>query len=373
MLPGLALLLAQEQVALPDSAELKLRRAPEAVLVESSALGALEEELIALHQRLRPVLVQVRIPLAADPERNASAQEVLVSGVVLDEDDLVVAPGPIPRTGASIVVVRFDGREFAAATLAEDALCGLSLLRAEGLNVRPPVLGECDLLPVGSVTVSLGNAYGLEGSMTLGFVSGRDRTLGQVRGLLQVTNPVNPGDGGGLLADRHGCLAGILLTSLAEAARRQRGEDDAAAGPAFWRCQDVSFAVPVERVLEAFAPHMSRQPRARPWLGVVVGEEYDPVRAAEAGGGCAVALLVQEVTEGSPAQRAGLRMGDRIVRVGASPVRSLGCLRRQLATSSGELDLVVLRGGDTLVLKVRMSERKDDAALAPAGAAPPGR
>lgn len=348
MLPDILLFLLAQVEEKDGGAPPVLRPSPHARLGAPSALGALEDELIALRRALRPALVQVKIPLPAEDGR--PARELLVSGIVIDRGDLVVAPGQMPWRDGRVVVVRFDGQEFPALPIAEDVTYGLTLLQAAGLGVEPPPLGQCDALPEGSVTVGLGNAYGLVASLSLGFISGKERTIGAMEHLLQVTNAVNPGDGGGLLADRRGQVIAILRTSMAEVERWQFDRQQEPADHGSAGSQDISFAVPIERVLEAFHGHLSLTVRSRRQLGVVISEEFDP-RLQRAGGSGTV-LVVREVLPDSPAARAGVNVGDRLLRVDDQAVESFVCLSGALAGAGESPELEVLRGEERFSIRI---------------------
>ncbi|TAH38632.1 MAG: serine protease [Planctomycetota bacterium] len=366
----LDLILNLSQRDLPDGAErpapdkeFRLRPTAEQLLAPSSALGALEEELQGLYRSLRPALVQVRIRLQAT-ENGLGAREVLVSGIVIDRDDLLVAPGPIPWNEGRVMVVRFDGKEFAASQVAEDAQYGLTLVHAPGLGIAPPPLGLCEVLPEGSLSLGIGNAYGMVASLSFGLIAGKERTLGGMRHLLQVTNSVNPGDGGGLLADRQGQVIAVMLTSLAEVERNQL--DPAAQDQAAIRrrafAQDVSFAVPIERVLEAFAAHLTTTVRSRPQWGVVITEEFDPRSAGGAARRYGQVLVVQQVLPDTAAERAGIAVGDRILSFDGRPVESLACLREAVYRAGPQPEVQLIRNGEVLRLRIELDAVAADAA-----------
>jgi len=318
-----------------------------------SALGSMEAELQGLYRKLRPSLVQVRVPIP--PGKSSPAGSVLVCGVVLDEGDLVVAPALADHEATGLAVRRYDGFEFPAQPLASSEKYGLILLHAPGLGLSPPSIYCADDLQPGSVTLSLGNSFGLTGTLQVGFLTGRNRRVGPVSDLLQITNPVNPGDGGGMLADRHAHLIGILLTSLREAARQGSGP------PALGgmnRAEGVSFAVPIEEVIEEFQAHLHRRPHRPRWLGILVEDRMPPQQRKGLGLPDGVGLLVGDVLSGSPALRAGLQKEDVMLEADGIPLVDHSCLGHVLAHCRSTLAVVVLRGNQRMNLLIHFPEKR---------------
>lgn len=366
---ALALLVAQrsEPVATPAPAAAaeapqQLRLAPSAVLQFGlgGGLAAVERDLIQLHARLRPVLVKVAIsiPLADAADGSARRQDIQVSGVVVDHGGLFIAPGLGPVSVAR--VIRFDGEEYEAWPVARDHELGLTLFCAPELAVQPPALGSPGSLRVGMVALTLGNPFGLDGTLDLGFVSGLDRRVDDLAGLVQITNTVNPGDGGGLVANRFGQVIGVMKTSLREVGSRKLGSEGA--GDCVDGCEELvrseslSFAIPIDQVLVAFQDHLSVQIPRTHWLGVLVKESYAPELAAELGFPGQILLRLEEVNPGSPAGAAGLAPGDYLCRLGEMPLLDLGCLRYALSVSPAKqsIPLVFVRDGNLVTASVQL-------------------
>jgi len=354
MLIGLFLALAQTPGGTPQDPGVQAGAASVPRASERSALGSMEAELQGLYRALRPSLVQVRVPLP--PGKSSPAGSVLVCGVVLDRGDLVVAPALADNEASGLAVRRYDGFEFPAQTVATSEKYGLTLLHAPGLGLSPPSVNCSDDLQPGSVTVSLGNSFGLTGTLQVGFLTGRNRRVGPVADLLQITNPLNPGDGGGLLADRHAHLIGILLTSLREAARQ--GSDPRALG-GMNRAEGVSFAVPIEAVIEEFQGHLHRRPHRPRWLGILVEDRMPPGQRKALGLPDGMGLLVGDVLEGSPALRAGIKKQDVMIEADGLPLVDHSCLGHVLAHCRPTLAVVVLRGKERKNLLIRFPENKE--------------
>lgn len=334
-----------------------------------SIVGAQHEaERIQLYAALAPSLVQLRLRSEAPDEEAAagwSAQQLVLSGVVLrevDEGVLVVVPGIWQDQSAQdLAVFNLSGEMYPAQALATAESIGLSLLKVPGLFLEAPQFGQAETLPIGASTFVLGNGFGLYGSFSTGMLSGRGRNLGQWEGLLQITNPVNPGDGGGMLADRQGRLVGIALTSLTDVMRRQQDKGVVAQSlqhPV--HSNNVSFALPISRVLATFAHELGLDAEVqRPVLGLQVQEAVLDRRVRRALGlPSRTGLKVVRVVDGFPAQLAGIRNGDVIVALQRMPVQSFACLFGWLDQRPRTGMISIIRGEQQLEIEVKFPSRQ---------------
>ena len=356
----------------PPSAH-RLHAAEPLPLVQQGA-EAEEAARIEIYARNLPSLVQVRLAAsdAATPV-DAVASEFVLSGVVLAEVEggaLVVVPGKWQgERAASLAIYDMAGRRYPAEGREVAPQLGLSLLAVDGLLVEAPLFGFADPLPIGSQIALIGNGYGLYGSLSMGILSGRSRQLDELAGLLQVTNPVHPGDGGGLVLDRQGRLVGIALTSLEDALRRKNSATPGLAGAG--RPTGISFVMPIHQVLEAFEETLQLPAAApRPIMGVQVQEAPIPRDLRRSLGlEQRTALLVGRVEPGLPAAQAGLQSGGYLVGIGGRPVRSFACLFSWIR-SAGDRALVQFVRGDELLereVKVLRKPRGENGAPAKPG------
>jgi len=258
-----------------------------------------------------------------------------------------------------------DDEFFVAEVLEHSYVYNLSLLRAPELKGLGPKLGRGMLLEEGAVTIAMGNSYGLPGNVSMGFLSGTNRRIASALHLMQVTNPINHGDRGGILANRRGELVGVQLTSLAGAAHGlmngEWGEVDLEAPGVVElleiqkEADGVSFGVPVEIVISLFPDHLGHLMPKRRLLGVEVSPVLEVIEDPDGTPGHLLCLIVHGVEEGSPAQLAGVRAGDILLRVGAFEVGSLPRLGRAIQESPQRTTLTVLRDGAETELPVEFA------------------
>ncbi|PCJ53869.1 MAG: hypothetical protein COA70_06825 [Planctomycetota bacterium] len=333
-------------------------RAKHQTLLPMGGLEQLEKELIELYAVLRPSLVEVHFQISLAGEKE---HLLVTSGVVLDNYGLVVVPivvGEHQREGvlSGISVVRVDGAEFDAEFLAQDSTYGISLLRSDELRGLAPKFWKGTWMQEGSTVISMGNGFGFQSSMNLGLVAGRGRIIEDAVGLLQITNPINLADNGGLLANRRGEVIGVLMTSLADLVHRREGEypDQQQIGLGVSeakRAEGVSFAIPIEHVFHAFAEYFPAKDKIR-LMGVMVSSE---IRVVEENGqepSYVWQLRLTSVEPGSPADRAGVMPNDVVLKLNGVVTSNLQDLGQAIHDAPASTVVTVLRGSKVYDLPI---------------------
>jgi putative serine protease PepD len=255
-----------------------------------------------------PILNSADLPAIAAKVQNSVVSidtgEGEGSGVVLTADGYVLTNNHVAASaGGDTVNVTFaDGESAGARIVGTDPKTDLAVIKAEGVSgLQPATLGDSDAMRVGDTVLALGSPLGLEGSVTAGIISARDRTIQpsegsgrtgstSISGLLQTDAPINPGNSGGALVNTRGEVIGIN-TAIATA-----GQGTGNIG--------VGFAIPSNKAKQVAEALQRGQKVSHPYLGVSVTRSTD--RGA----------LVASVTSGSPAEKAGLRQGDVITAFG---------------------------------------------------------
>lgn len=280
------------------------------------AAEGLAHELAALIDRVRANVVQVR-----------GSRFGAGSGVVWTDDGIVVTNHHVVPTGSRVEIETMDGRTFAADVLGSAPGVDLAALRLHaGPTDRPvqPATVARDARPrVGDLALAVGNPLGERGAATLGIVSGRDRVPlpGGRRDVLRISITVRPGNSGGALVDARGRIVGIPF--MVSGARQ-------------------ALAVPAD-VVEGFLTELGvRSGKATAAGGL--GIRGQMVRLPDA----TYALLVAAVEVGSPAERAGLIIGD-LVPAGPAPTADAAFDSARAALRSairpGGRPLTIRRGG----------------------------
>jgi putative serine protease PepD len=269
------------------------------------------------------------------------------SGFVIDDDGSIVTNDHVVGD-AERVSVRFDeqGDPIDARVVGTDPSTDLALLKVDPDDVEgglaPLALSRSDDLQPGEPAIAIGSPFGLQGTVTSGIVSALDREIESpngfpISGVVQTDAAINPGNSGGPLLDGDGRVIGVNSQIATNGANANSG---------------VGFAVPIDTVKEV-VPQLERDGKIdRAYLGVSSSE------AAPRDG-----ALLQSVTPGGPADRAGLAPGDLVVGLAGKPVRNPSNLGQAvLARKPGDtVEVVVQRDGDRRTLRVTLGERPDQA------------
>jgi serine protease Do len=263
------------------------------------------------------------------------------SGIVLGSGRVLTNAHNV--RGGQVMVTFADGRTAEGSVAGHDIDADLAVIEAD--------TGEAPALPwaagtpagVGMPVFALSNPGGRGLRVTFGFISGVERTFRGPRGLrisgsLEHTAPLLPGSSGGPILDAGGQLIGINTNRL---------------GEGFY------LAIPADDALRGRADTLARgQSAAPPQLGIAVAPGHVARRLRRAVGlPEAEGLLIREVMEASPAERAGLAEGDLIVAAGGRPVRTIDDLFGALqAARGGAIELSVIRGTDERSIQVVLGE-----------------
>ncbi|HYF27515.1 MAG TPA: trypsin-like peptidase domain-containing protein, partial [Baekduia sp.] len=291
------------------------------------------------------------------------------SGFVIDDNGEILTNAHVV-SGATDVQVQFaDKKSVKAKIVGQDVSTDLALLKVdpEGLDLRPLPLGSSRDVQVGDPTIAIGNPFGLDRTLTTGVVSALQRRIQAPNGfaisdVIQTDAAINPGNSGGPLIDAAGRVIGV--NSQIETAGTSRGN------------VGIGFAVPIDTA-KRILPDLEKSGKVeRAYLGVLgltIDGSLDALDLPADSG-----VLVQEVTPGSPADKAGIRAGeiqaslngetivlggDIITKVAGQEIKRQDDLARlvQSKKSGEELEVRLLRGGKERTVKVKLADRPADA------------
>ncbi len=286
----------------------------------------------------------------------------LGSGFIIDASGLVVTNNHVVADADEIQVTLHDDTVLQAELVGTDPLTDLALLRVKTDKPLPAArFGDSNALRIGDWVMAIGNPFGLGGTVTTGILSARARDINQgpYDEFLQTDASINRGNSGGPLFNMAGEVVGIN-TAIFSPTGGSIG---------------IGFAVPSSLARPVFEQIRDHGKPRRGWLGVqiqaVTPEIAESLQLREPKG-----ALVTTVTPDGPAQQAGIRQGDVILRFNGQDVDAMRQLPRLVAdTPIGQkAEVVIQRGGETRTLSVSVGdmEQAQQAAGAMTEAPTPG-
>jgi serine protease Do len=277
----------------------------------------------------------------------------LGSGVIVDPAGVVLTNAHVVRDADEITVTLADGRQLPAKVLGGSATYDLAVLKVDGRNLPVAPLGHSGQLVVGEWAIAIGSPFGYllsdtQPTVTAGVISATRRDIkseategGVYKNMIQTDAAINPGNSGGPLVNGDGEVVGINTFIFTQ------GGGSIGLG----------FAIPIDlakRVLEEI--HQYGRVRAA-WPGFQV-QTITPYLARSLGFDGPGGLVVSRVDGGGPAEKAGLKVRDRLVSVNGVAIRSVDDAQGAIygASVGDRLTLVVDRGGVPVTLSLTLTE-----------------
>ncbi len=272
---------------------------------------------------------------------------------MIDEEGYILTNNHVVENTEAIQVTLSNDEEYEAEIVGRDPKTDLALIRIDSdapLKALP--LGDSDKLEVGDWVVAIGSPFGLGHTVTAGIVSAKYRRIGAgaYDDFIQTDASINPGNSGGPLLDTEGRVVGINTAIFS----RSGGSIG------------IGFAVPVNMAKDLI-PQLKEGKVIRGWLGVMIQEVTPDLAeklALETEGGA----LVADVSDGGPAEEAGLKRGDVIVAFAGEPVREMNDLPLLVASTppGTETTVTLVRDGKEKTLNVKIGTLEDESAARPA-------
>ncbi len=271
-------------------------------------------------------------------------QSSLGSGVIVSPDGVIVTNTHVvkARGKTEIRVALSDQREFDAKVIAQDKKTDIAILKIEGNGENFPFMriANSDALEVGDLVLAIGNPFGVGQTVTSGIVSALSRSqVASEAVFIQTDAAINPGNSGGALVDVKGRLVGIN-TAIFSKSGGSLG---------------IGFAIPSNLVKLHVDGAVEGRKVQRPWLGARL-QTMDRDLAEALGASRISGAVVMKVYDRAPAKKAGLEVGDIIVKVDRFVVADARSVNYRLTTRGvGKRSrLTVLREGQEIVVPVRL-------------------
>ncbi|NBS26528.1 MAG: Do family serine endopeptidase [Gammaproteobacteria bacterium] len=270
----------------------------------------------------------------------------LGSGFIISSDGYIITNHHVVEDSEQITITLNDRREFEAQIIGSDVSSDLALLKIEAGNLKPVRLGNSASLKVGEWVLAIGSPMGLRFSVAAGIVSYMGRnipngTSGNYVSFIQTDVAINPGNSGGPLFNLDGEVIGInsqIFTSTGGS-------------------MGLSFAIPVDVAKNVVGQLKEKGVVDRGWMGVGINEVSQELADKE-GLASPVGAFVNQVIEGSPAEAAGFKSGDVIVRFNGNEIISSGDLPFYVGLTAPQSDaeVQIIRNGNPMALTMRVGK-----------------
>jgi serine protease Do len=280
------------------------------------------------------------VPKQLEKEINATG-----SGVIVDAaKGHVLTNNHVVEQVSTVQITTKDGRQFAARVIGRDPATDIALLQINTpAGLKAMQFGDSDVLEVGDFVIAIGNPFGLGQTVTSGLVSALSRTgLGKqgYEDFIQTDAAINPGNSGGALVNLKGELVGINSAIISPGGGNV----------------GIGFAIPINmarRVMEQIVEN-GKVERGR--IGVSL-QDLHPA----SDGGRSEGVKIAEVAPGSPAETAGLRKGDIVLKADNHPIRSAAQLKTRigLARIGEQVKLTVDRAGVSQLANINVGPATD--------------
>ena len=315
---------------------------------DAALLDAYSRAVVTAAEKISPSVVKIEVSKAARG-RNGERRERQGggSGFIFTPDGLILTNSHVVNGMTRIAVSLADGRHFPAQTIGDDPATDLAVIRIDAPNLVAAPLGDSQRLRVGQLAIAIGNPYGFQYTVTAGVVSALGRSLRSYSGrliddVIQTDASLNPGNSGGPLVTSDGHVVGVNTATIMGA-------------------QGLCFAIGINTAKFVAGRLLHDGRIRRSYIGVEAQNTplhrrlvrfYD--LAQESG------VVVAAVTDGSPAERAGLREGDVIIALDGKPVAGVDDLHRLLTDARVGISstLTVLRRTEKLELRVVPEEAR---------------
>jgi serine protease Do len=283
--------------------------------------------------------------------RHPRVQPSSGSGFIIDTEGHILTNNHVVRDASEINVTLNDRRTFKATVVGADPETDVAVIQIHGSDLPVVPLGDSDKLKVGDWAIAIGNPLGqLRGSVTVGIISAQGRSDLNIYGgtpvyqdFIQTDASINFGNSGGPLCDINGEAIGI----------------NTAINPSG---QGIGFAIPINLARHVAEQLMATGQVKRGWMGILPAE-LTPELADGFGLRGTKGILVQNVVQNTPAERAGFKRNDVILEFDGQPYTDVTKFRLKVADTpvGHRVPVTVLRDGKRMTLYVTLSERNEQA------------
>ncbi|MFZ6657856.1 DegQ family serine endoprotease [Undibacterium sp. TJN19] len=349
---------AAQIAGLPDFTELVEKSGPAVVNIrttekvqagQSNANGIDDEQMQEFFRRFfgtpapTPTPKQQPTPKGRKqvPQQEEEVPRGVGSGFIISPDGFILTNAHVVEGASEVYVKLTDKREFKAKVIGADARTDVAVLKIDGSKLPRVTIGDSAKIKAGEWVIAIGSPFDLDNTVTAGIISAKARDTGDYLPLIQTDVAVNPGNSGGPLINMRGEVIGVNSQIYS----RSGGY------------MGISFAIPIDEAMRVVDQLKSAGKVVRGYLGV---ERIDVPKEVAEGLGLpkAQGALIQRVMPGSPAEKAGVEVGDVIQKVNGTIVEKAVDLNRIVGDikPGGKATVTVWRKGGAKDITITVAE-----------------
>lgn len=270
------------------------------------------------------------------------------SGVIITPDGYILTNNHVVEGATEIEVTMNDNTTYSADLIGTDPATDVAVIKVDGESLPTIPVADSDNLRIGEWVLAIGSPYQLQSTITAGIVSAKGRKMPNYTGefkiesFIQTDAAVNPGNSGGALVDKTGALVGINTAIISETGAYS----------------GYSFAIPSNMAMEVADDIIQYGSVHRASLGIVM-QNIDKNFSSQLKLSSEEGVYITGVVPGGNADKAGIRAGDVLLKIGSEPARDAEAVRELISSyRQGEkVDVTVSRRGRELVMEVVFAER----------------
>jgi serine protease Do len=267
------------------------------------------------------------------------------SGFIISSDGYILTNKHVVAEADDLLVKLADDREFEAKVIGADPDSEVAVIKIEAEKLAYIELGDSEKIEVGEWVLAIGNPFGLSHTVTAGIVSAKGRQVGlaSYENYIQTDAAINPGNSGGPLIDLDGKVIGIN-TAIISSSGGNIG---------------IGLAIPINMAKNVYDQLKAGGTIVRGYLGIHLGELTPRLRESLDLDKDIKGIIINEVEEDSPADKAGLEHGDIVLELENQPVDDVQELQGRVAQMKPgtKVNLVVLRDGDRKTFNIELGSR----------------
>lgn len=326
------------------------------------SISSFSDTGIAVAQKILPSVVGIKVtyPVSSIFSQNTSTTSAEGSGVIISEDGYILTNNHVVNSTSSnqsafysigeatnlTVKLYNDETEYPAKIIGSDELTDLAVIKIDKDNLTAATLGDSDSIQVGEWCMAAGNPLGMISSVTTGSISALNRTIQDENGktftLIQTDAAINSGNSGGALVNSKGEVIGINTIK--------------ASGTGI---EGLGFAIPINSTKSITKDLIEYQKVKRPFLGITGTTITEKTIKNYPTANLVVGAYIKTIQDFSPAQKAGLKIGDIITKIDNSEIKSIEDVQSIVRSHKidDEITVTIVRDNNTQEIKVKLAEQ----------------